>query len=356
MTLSFSNDANGNAPISYIAITLTNNQAGATGTNFPCLVTVNSNTNTDAYQSALLNVCFQDGAGNLLKSWLESGELKTSTASRYWVLIPSSIAGSGGTLVIYQVLTGTALTSMDAVYAGAEPLYNGTYGQYDNGTGVFSFYENFAGNSLPATFIKGTGTKGTLSFSNGMSLTNAGSTATCAQSKNTQLGASGVAEVYATASGFGNLNNLGLGVSDTDQNATMQGYFNFFNLASGVYYSTTYYREGAGYVAHLTKWTAAGGACIMGIARTATTVIPMVNYTAGSAGTATWGASTALYFIMNRVWLEGTTDAGTILYQWTRVRAYPPSNVMPSATFGALTAIPASLVPYTNPIFQLLAH
>jgi len=150
MTLTWAS-VGGNAPLFYIPITLTNSQSQTTAANLPVKVSINSNTNSADYQAALLNVNWQDGAGNILKSWLESGETNTSTASVYWVnLGANTITASGGTLIIYQVIYGTVVIAMDGSNTGAEPNYTGTYAQYDNGTSVFTEYWNFAGASLPA--------------------------------------------------------------------------------------------------------------------------------------------------------------------------------------------------------------
>ena len=42
----------------------------------------------------------------------------------------------------------TVSTNFDKNYWGEAPSLSGTYGQYDNGANVFTFYDNFAGASL----------------------------------------------------------------------------------------------------------------------------------------------------------------------------------------------------------------
>jgi hypothetical protein len=138
----------GNAPLYYIPVTLTNSQSSATSANLQVQITINSNTNSSYYASNLANVNWQDGNGNILNSWLESGETNTSTASIYWVNLGSNTIAANGTLTIYQVLYATSVNAMNTSNTGAEPNYTGTYGQYDNGATVFGFYDNFTGTTL----------------------------------------------------------------------------------------------------------------------------------------------------------------------------------------------------------------
>lgn len=155
--VSFANDVNGNSPLYYLSITLSSNG----GSGFQQMVTINSS-NYSTYEAAdLSNLNFQDGAGNILSSWLESGETNTSTSTNYWVKLPN-----GTITVIYLVFYSTSAISKDSVVSGAEPNYTATYGQYDNGSDVFDTYFNFAGTSTP-TGITASGT----TFNNGATVT-----------------------------------------------------------------------------------------------------------------------------------------------------------------------------------------
>ena len=135
----FANDINGNTPLFYIPITLSSNA----GLGFQQQIIMNSSTYTSYLASNLSNLNFQDGAGNIISSWLESGELNTSTATYYWVVLPNATI-----TVIYAVFYSTTAISKDNITTGCEPNYSATYAQYDNGSHVFSVYDNFAGTTL----------------------------------------------------------------------------------------------------------------------------------------------------------------------------------------------------------------
>ena len=160
---SFANDVNGNHPLYYLSATLSSNA----GNGFQQMITINSSTYA-AYEAAnLSNINFQDGAGNIIPSWIESGETSGSTSTVYWIQLPNALI-----TVVYIVFYGTSDTSKDNSVTGAEPNYTGTYAQFDNGANIFTFYDNFVGPALSANWTTPFSTAGyVLLVSNGMTLT-----------------------------------------------------------------------------------------------------------------------------------------------------------------------------------------
>ena len=138
--VSFANDDNGNIPLYYLPIVLGSNA----GTGFSQQIVVNSSTYSAYESSDLSNINFQDGAGNLIPSWLESGLTNGSTSTIYWIKMPATIT------TVYMVFVDTSKKSMSGTNTGAMPTYTGTYAQYDNGATVFpTLYQNFSGVSTP---------------------------------------------------------------------------------------------------------------------------------------------------------------------------------------------------------------
>jgi len=127
-------------PKYYIPVTLNNAQASATGTNLQVMVRINSNANSSYYTSNLNNTNWQDGKGNILKSWLETGETNTSNPSVYWINLGSNTIPANGSITIYQVIYDLRQTALDGTSTGAEPNFTATYGQNDNGANVFDQY------------------------------------------------------------------------------------------------------------------------------------------------------------------------------------------------------------------------
>jgi hypothetical protein len=127
-------------------------------------------TSYSGYASADLgNIRFYEGTTELY-SWCESGCTATSSNAVFWVRIPGGIgfnAGGTANVVLSMTFLSTS-TEYDGVYAGEAPqlsctstVYNSliaqnvctaNYAKYDNGGNVFQSYQNFAGNSCPASW------------------------------------------------------------------------------------------------------------------------------------------------------------------------------------------------------------
>jgi hypothetical protein len=149
-----SNPSTQAAPVGnyYVPITITNSQSSATGSNFQQMITFNP-TQSSAYTtneaSDLGNIRFYQGTSELY-SWCESGcNSIASTSAVFWVKIPSGIGASGGIATLNMYFLANTV-EYDGSYAGEAPQLSGTFGQYDNGANVFSYYTNWPGSSLPS--------------------------------------------------------------------------------------------------------------------------------------------------------------------------------------------------------------
>ena len=116
------------------------------------------NSGIQKYESSLLqNVAFFYCPGacattaTLIPSWLESGNSNTASNTVYWLDLPSVTPASGGTQTIYMGFSSTSTNLMSSTgYVGEAPQLSPSYGLYDNGAQVFTFYDNFAGTTLSA--------------------------------------------------------------------------------------------------------------------------------------------------------------------------------------------------------------
>ena len=122
-------------------IVLYNNTLSATSTPFQQMLTIPANASIN---STYTNIRFRDGNYNLLTSWLES---YTTSSATIWVVLPDGIL-SKSALTIYMETGSLSDNFLDDITVGEAPQLSATYGQYDNGAKVFSFYDNFAGTSL----------------------------------------------------------------------------------------------------------------------------------------------------------------------------------------------------------------
>jgi hypothetical protein len=354
----------GQKPLYYIPITLTNNQSQTTAVNLPVKIPINSNTNSSKYQAALLNVNWQDGAGNIFKSWLESGETNISTASVYWVnLGANTIAGSGGSLIIYQVIYDTAVTAMDGSNTGAEPNYTGTYAQYDNGTSVFTEYWNFAGISLPAGWTSAYGAIAPV-VNNGLTISNnmGGSVYRTAATAYNSAGYIFETKMKDTddsnqaTGGFTIANTQALQGGNAGANALV---LYCCNAPSYVYYgwaadgSTTGYNIFSGVslftIVVNTFWIAS---IVCGDATT-NKVNLYKDY--GSVKSSSGYIHSTMYIILG-LKAGVNADSNTThqwVYQWIRTRLDPPNDTMPSQATGSLTPLPQTYTITDNIDVQL---
>ena len=89
--------------LTYVPITLTNNQTTATPVNFQQMLTINWTIYNSQVNSGVTNVEFFDTSGAVLMAWCESNTSSGNTSSVVWVnLGANTISGSGGTLTIYM--------------------------------------------------------------------------------------------------------------------------------------------------------------------------------------------------------------------------------------------------------------
>jgi hypothetical protein len=333
----------GESPLYYIPVTLTNNQGSATSTNFQQQITIDSDANTAYYASNLDNVNWQDGAGNILYSWLESGTTNTATASVYWVNLGSrTIAANGGTLTIYEVIYATSINCMNNANTGAEPLYTGTYGQYDDGAAVFSTYDNFARVSLSSMWVND---GMTYAVNNGITM------AYTTQSPNEPVGHQTTAGLIYNLNLYNNQNTIAE-VDTSYVSSSGAWMLMFLNSNSGTAYGTYYttycgdYSNGFNYRTSGTSggwsedgsWvTGANTYYIMGIALVgAESCIGYMNY--AGTGLYTCYSSPTIYACITPQAYAGNTST-YLTVQWFRIRLYPPNGVMPTV---AITGAPIS--------------
>jgi len=221
-------------------------------------------------------------------------------------------------------------TDYDGNYWGNAPNLSGTYGAYDNGANVFRFYDDFKGTSLNAKWTAIIGSSGaSITVNNGLTVTttSTGSTAYAfVISANQPYPA--VAETY-TSSG-----NSILGVATTTSLngfvAPYRGYsMDWYAGSDDIEYegSTTYTN-----LRYITQPTFPAG--VWQVTWSATASEYFVDG-AGNTYTGTYsGATIANYGIYIG---QSNGVIASSVFRWARMRAYPPSNVMPSSSFGSVT-------------------
>ena len=299
-----------------VPIFIINTQSIAAPAPFQQMITVKMS-NYSAYAAPnLQNIEFFYADGTLIPSWLESGNSNTSQAI-YWLLLKNGI-GANSSLTVYMGFAATSVNLFDGTTVGEAPQLSPAYGQYDNGSNVFDFYDNFAGTALKSSWsISGSPT---ITVNNGITMTAPTTWYGIINSK--QLNAPSVVEIYGEmTAGFA---IEGVGLASTSSAIQSQA-------GSIAYEGRTASSEGTTIENPIASSTLTTGAAldlnvfyiITGETLSSTEGTVLINY--GAAGSAT--LSSASISVPNN--LTVATYNSTIFVQWTRARACPPNGTQP---------------------------
>ena len=346
----------------YVPITLTNGQTVGIPNPSQINVTVNSLAYQSYEASNLINVEFFYYNGTIVPSWLEGNVLNsaqktnlyTSENNVYWLKIPGNFLPASSSNTLYMGFATTSNSLMDGITTGEAPWLSSTYGQYDDGSGVFYYYNAAPASTTGWTVHSTAGQTATAPAGSHFQTTNAlyANSANGDYLYTSVLGLSTNEiisfDVYTT--GLGNLffltNSAGSG-----QMARLDG-------RGGTDYS------GAAAAASWTSWSAPASGLSEGkniwykydiviAGATANTFIGGNTLSIQSLGT--FANSKAITNSGNYLGLVGDGLGSTYLTYWDGllVRSYPPNGAVPTASFGSITATGSpSLTISTNPLIQ----
>ncbi|MCX6654844.1 MAG: hypothetical protein NTY03_06950, partial [Candidatus Bathyarchaeota archaeon] len=340
--------------LTYIPITITNSQTSSTPNPFQQRITWNPSTYSSYEAANLGNIRFYSDSSctTPLYAWLESCTptlSNTATSAAAWVKLTSPIAGSGGTLTIYMAFLPTS-TTYDGNYWGEAPQLSGTYGQYDNGALVFNQYGGASWSGFTTYEGAWDTANGYLEQTSSSSIGfSGGGPAALIESTSYLSNGQYVIETAFSYSSqavarVGIVAVAGLSGSDPvgyrfigQQSNNGAGFISFLNdlvvwVVSGAYsgsvttaYTMQVVDNGGTWSGALFSGYGIGGSTLATLAPTAYTAANKVGGTGGYVG-----ICAARY--------DGTDiDGNPASFQWFRLRAYPPSNVMPTASFDSVS-------------------
>jgi len=359
MSLTFASIGS-NSVLYYVPITITNSQSTASPSPFQQMVTVNSSNYSKYLASNLQNINFQDGSGNILNSWLESGNSNTSTSTIYWVKLPNGIPANSS-ITIYYCIYATSVNAFNTTNTGVAPNLTSTYGQYDNGSNVFTQYGGASWSNF--TFILGSWTTsngylqqtssdllssdfsiigGPAALIESVSYTNNGNYILgyilgTAFNYTTQPGARVGLIAVATPTSTPDVFGYRFIGENSNNNP---GYISFLNdylewVYDGTYQGTVSTPYTLVIQNNSGTWS---GSLYSGYGTESSTplaTLPNTTYTrANNEGETTGyiGLSAAYYY-------GGSLYANPANFMWFYLRQLPPNAVMPSVTFGAVKAL-----------------
>jgi hypothetical protein len=325
--------------VEYVPITITNSQPTSTPAPFQQMITVSSAAYAQFEASNLGNVEFFNSTGGIVPSWLESGNNNTATETVYWLRLADGIQ-AGASTTLYMGFASGSTTLLDGQTVGEAPELSMTYGQYDNGAHIFTFYDNFSGNSLNSTNWVASGDS--YSVDDGLTLNAGGNYNTVTSTAN--LVAPYAIDYYGKATiDSGVYFNVQGVQADSDsylwaqRPTTELDQFYSYNAENGLT-SLGYPPSSYGQYTSYAWW---GGSV-----DSALHVYTLTDGSNDQPLTAQTDYSTkeALASMPN-AYVGGHFGPrayyGIQFWQWVRARAMPPGGVMPSVSFGDLAPNPA---------------
>ena len=336
----------------YVPIQITNTQGTAASSPFQQMITIPESTysNYISYNGVSANFEYATSSGTVLPAWIESNN---SGSIVTWVKLPNGIPANSHTTIYLEFAPKTTnlLSSSGTTGIGEAPQLSPTYAEYDDGASVFTNYWNFAGTSL---------TVGTQTSGGGWS-TYCTNVDFCSE---TNYASQNNGLTITLPSGFDNydffwasnfsINNIfdwygtpytPSAHADSNGQGTNNGGWGFgLGNEGGDTGEVPGIGMGSDGVATTNYYLNSGPAANWAVNPPTKGVYSVYYYSSGSSATlnyqnivtSTIAPSKTSY---NIGWSFGYgASSGTYDIQWARVRAYPPNGLMPSATFGAVTA------------------
>ncbi len=326
----------------YVPITLTNFQASPTGANYQQMLAIPSY--KYPISTAWSNVEFTTGpnaTGSLLNAWVESNATGTATHTVVWVKVANSIPSGANTIIYMDFMPNFVLST--AGPTGLAPLLTcgnsnpatcrGTYGQYDDGAQVFSFYDNFAGQVPGPNWIYGAGAFANSLVDNGITLYGTGGCDCRISSTSNTFGNSAARDVLEFYGNFTGSLSGGLGQTSLLFFATPGIDGGLYKVGWDAYLGSFVFIAYNGLSQSLNSYTYDNYNHVFGLYYTGTSATTYRDY--GSPSTLTTYIPPPPFNVTLRA--TGPAPNTVNLYvEWVRTRTLLPGGAMPTATFGTV--------------------
>jgi hypothetical protein len=312
---------------SYMQITITNTQNSATPSPMQEMITDNISYGSwypiiSRIASNYQNVAFFYQNGVSIPSWLEN---YSSTSFMWWIKLANGIPASSSE-TIYMVFGPKTTSFFNGVTVGEAPQLSTAYAKYDNGANVFNFYDNFAGTSLSSSMTASAGIS--YSINNGLNITGSSQFAYI-EITGRSISPPAIFDFYGNPWYTGAANGFYVGgIFGTSLNT---------NVASLVIFNSRYYGQNSN----------SGGSSSISSNFATSQTLAVWSSILVSTSTSSYQmnykgiqtiSSNAPSYPQAAGFSVGSSFAGiTGTIYWYRERAYPPSGVMPSISFGSIS-------------------
>ncbi len=315
-----------------VPVTLTNSQPAATPAPFQQMITVDSAAYSSHEAANLQNVEFFDSLGNIIPSWLESGNSNSATGTVYWLRLEEGIAANA-ILTIYMGFAATSTNLFNSQTTGEAPQLTPIYGQNDDGTNVFSAYWNFAGSSAPNGWTNNGAT-----FNNGA--TTSWATDQWAETTATYTPQNYVVDFYCNCQSAASGNNWHNGWDNTIDGGTGFG-------ATGGDYAVTFAfpSQGPSYDMYSPETPTGTTMHVLSLIWTTSSSsgdYASIDYAAFTAYNEGYQPPAAAHLLLNN---------NPAFYQWARLRTVPPNGFLPTVAINGQTrsTTPPKTMPTPSP-------
>jgi len=311
-------------------ITITNNQTDPTPSPFQQLLQLNlSSILSSSSQLLNLQFCLDVNCYTPLYAWIEQNNLSNAYI---WIKIPTSIPANSS-ITIYMFVRN----SIQYPYTGIAPYLSSTYGQYDNGENVFSFYDNFAGTTLSSKWVTGA-SGGSYTVNNGLTLI----VPQVAGDYVYVASASAIAQQPIIVEAYVNFNSfdlagyrLGFGLVPTQTylqpSALSQDQVSWIGSSQSATGLTAKTEVGLNANYPYTVSPIDSNYHLWGFAWLSNEVLFWYNSYSIIATSTSYIPNDTNYLTLSYFNYKNTTGTPTNLqFQWVRTRAYPPNGTMPS--------------------------
>jgi len=221
--------------------------------------------------------------------------------------------------------------SIQYPYTGMAPQLTSTYGQYDNGENVFTFYDNFAGTSLNTNKWASYTSSTTITVNNGLTIQSSGSSTYGGIITLSSFSTNTIFDAYLSSftvqsSTYNSAHGIGAQIGNSDTSNGYQytswngsnpngGTISYGNFANGI----TKFIAGPNFPTSDSiisgYWLATGNEAFG------------VNYSFISTTDNSVSNTGSNYYAIGAF---NNSESATSVWYWARVRALPPNNVMPS--------------------------
>ena len=338
-------------PSTYIPIKITNSQSVPTPENFTQLLKIDWSKYASSLNANVSNVRFYASASlvptNELYAMIWSNNTTTSTSSQVWVNLGNNTIPAGGSITIAMIFLSTSASWSS--HWGLQASLSKTYGQFDNGVHVFPFYTNFAGTSFnTSTWINQANSGSAAAQDNGVTISVNDDAIEYVTTSTYQypLIVEGYYSVDTTSGSIG-YTGPGEATAIGTSNEPIGYYFNIGSndVTTGLSVLNSSIRNVGGGTALITTYDQPLPAAI-GVMWEKTGAV--YGYVGNNIVTSSTDSSNGISNYHLLLALVVTNGVGTMSIQWYLARTPPPNNVMPSVTFGNLSALSGTTVSFVE--------